>query len=121
MNTLANRPRFRRSPEERAEMQRAALDRASSGNSTMNYEPIYAGFTARGIPLDEIQPRENVFTYNAWQALGRQVRKGEHGVRVTTWIITAKEQPDGTTKTNRFPTHSTVFHVSQTDPIQPAN
>lgn len=121
MTTVATRTRSRRSPEERAQQQREALDRASSGQSTMNYEPIFAGFTARGIPMDDIQPRENVFTYNAWQALGRQVRKGEHGVRVTTWIISSKEQPDGTKKTNRFPTHSTVFHVSQTDPIKPAN
>ena len=59
---------------------------------------IIAGFVAKGIPEHEIRPRENVFTYHAWRALGRQVRRGEHGVKVTTWIPAAgKEETDPTT------------------------
>jgi len=58
---------------------------------------------------------DNVFTYNAWKALGRQVNKGEHGVKVVTWI-------DATDKITGLPTKlcraSTVFHISQTSPIQ---
>ena len=63
-----------------------ALSRATSGMSVSNYPTIYGGFIQKGIPESEIKPRENVFTYNAWRALGRQVRRGEHGVKVLTFI-----------------------------------
>ena len=63
-----------------------ALSRARGNTSGLNYQTIFAGFMARGIPSSEIIPRENVLTYKAWQAIGRQVKKGEKGVRVTTWI-----------------------------------
>lgn len=94
-----------------AEMQGQALTRAVSSQSMMNYTAIFEGFLAMGIPEAEILPRENIFTFNAWKALGRFVRKGQHGVRICTFV--PKEQKDGTTKT--FPHYTTVFHVSQTD------
>jgi hypothetical protein len=43
----------------------------------MNYGAIFQGFMEKGIPESEILPRENVFTYHAWRALGRQVRRGQ--------------------------------------------
>lgn len=92
-----------------------ALDRAQSGQSVMNYAAIYEGFAAKGIAADDIHPRVNVLTYHAWRALGRQVRKGEHGVRVVTFVGATKEKDDGTTESFRRPWYSTVFHVSQTD------
>lgn len=94
------------------EMRQEALTRAQSGESGANYRVILEGFTAKGIRAEEIRPRENVFTYNAWQALGRQVRKGEKGVRCLTFID-AKDKATGQTK--RRPWHTSVFHVSQTD------
>ena len=36
-------------------------------------------FRAAGIPESDIRPRENVFTYHAWRALGRQVRRESTG------------------------------------------
>lgn len=69
-----------------AELQTTALSRAIQGQSIANYRQIMEGFLEKGIPLAEIRPRENVFTYNAWKALGRQVRKGEHGVQITTFV-----------------------------------
>jgi hypothetical protein len=115
----------------RQELQQEALARAQNPfGSTSNYAPIILGFEAKGIPPDEIRPRENVFTYHAWRALGRQVRKGEHGVKVTTWIPTElskrereameKAEADGRPKPKRSssrPKTAVVFHVSQTDPI----
>jgi len=74
-----------------------------------------------------------VFTYNAWRALGRQVRRGEHGVKVVTFVSVrgrdskadvdgvATNDADGTNKGKggyRRPWTATVFHVSQTDPVQ---
>jgi hypothetical protein len=96
-----------------------------------NWPAIFAGFMAKGIPEHEIRPRENVFTYHAWRALGRQVRRGEHGVKVTTFVsVKGREDKDGI-ETNdvdgtdrpkrgafRRPWTATVFHLSQTDPIK---
>ena len=57
-----------------------SLKRAVSGQSFTNFPAIFQGFAAKGIPESEIKPRENVFTFQAWKALGRVVRRGEHGV-----------------------------------------
>ena len=97
--------------EQRIEMQQAALSRAANGGLTANYMAIYAGFEAKGIA--DVRPRENVFTFNAWKALGRSVRKGEHGVKCFTYIVTQK---DGEEPTKRCVT-TVVFHESQTDAI----
>ena len=72
----------------RQEIQEEALGRALGGQSLSNWPAILAGFSAKGIPESDIRPRENVFTYHAWRALGRQVRRGEHGVKVVTFITT---------------------------------
>ena len=99
--------------EQRAE----GLDRAQNGTSTRNYAAIFAGFEAKGIPTDDIQPRVNVFKYGDWQELGRQVRKGEHGVKVTTWIeCKSKENANGERDTYKRSRTATVFHITQTDP-----
>ena len=113
---------------DRKQMQQEALSRAVSGQTLSNWPAIIAGFTAKGIPEGDIHPRENVFTYNAWRALGRQVRRGEHGVKVTTFIpVRDKESPvkahgadglDGPRHRTSRPWTATVFHVSQTDPIK---
>jgi len=95
--------------------QMESLNRAKNGDSLANFPAIISGFMDKGINASDIIPRVNVFTYNAWKALGRQVNKGEHGVKVVTWI-------DAHDKTTGLPTklcrHSTVFHISQTNPIQ---
>jgi antirestriction protein ArdC len=103
-------------------IQDEALARAVSGQSMANYATIIAGFVARGIPESKVLPRENVFTYQAWRKLGRQVRRGEHGVKVCTWISIQKSASDSTTGEERLslykrPWTATVFHVSQTDPV----
>ena len=115
------RTNAKRPPVDAAE----ALARAQSGQSLVNYPGIFDGFTAKGIPADQILPRENVFTYGAWLALGRQVRKGEHGVKVVTRIVQTKEKTDPETgevqvKAWSRPWTGTVFHISQTDPVSTA-
>ena len=77
---------------------------------------------ARGIPEDQIIPRENVFTYQAWKALGRQVRRGEHGVKVCTFVpmeLKDGKTDDGADKTvvKSRPRMTTVFHITQTDDV----
>lgn len=108
-----------------AELREESLSRAIGGMSTSNFGLIIDGFMARGIPADDIRPRENVFTYNAWLALGRQVRKGEHGVKILTWVPMDKKVPEGTTgrdangklSLGARPKSTTVFHITQTDAI----
>lgn len=110
-----------------------SLRNAVCGTSLANLPAIFQGFEAMGIPSAEVQPRENVFTYNAWRALGRQVRKGVHGVRVVTWIEgkpAAGAEPaapagdagqgGGVARGFRFSRTVTVFHISQTDAIEQA-
>ena len=117
----------------REQMQQAALARAVSGQSLSNWPAIIAGFTAKGIPESDILPRENVLTYHAWRAVGRQVRRGEHGVKVSTFVACeGKAEPTGEDcdgvideaprkRGYRRPWTATVFHVSQTDLIKQAN
>ena len=94
-----------------AQLQSEALHRARDGMAESNLPAIYAGFEAMGI--SDIQPRVNILTYHAWRALGHQVKKGEHGVKITTWIP-YKDKKTGEDK--RRPKACTVFHISQTDP-----
>lgn len=100
-------------------MQREALERATTGQSVSNYPAIVAGFMARGLAESEIRPRENVFTFEAWKALGRHVRRGEHGVHVQTWVPIAAKVDEQTGEeirhAGRRPKTAVVFHVSQTD------
>jgi len=110
----------------REQTQREALDRVLSGQTLSNWPAIFAGFVAKGIPEDEIKPRENVFTYHAWRALGRQVRRGEHGVKVTTFVPMDKktgEKDPATGEEKRLclgkrAWSATVFHISQTDAVK---
>jgi hypothetical protein len=98
-----------------------ALTRAVSGQSLSNFPAIYQGFAAKGIPESEIKPRENVFTFDAWKALGRVVRRGEHGVKVVTFIDCRSKELDADTgerKVIRRPWTTTVFHVSQTEALK---
>jgi len=95
----------------KTEYQQEALNRARGNNSMLNYQTIIAGFMAKGIPPSEIIPRENVLTYNAWQAINRQVRKGEKGVKVVSWIKTIDKNGLEVMR----PTSATVFHLSQTE------
>lgn len=115
-STVADRPQSNIS-QSRLE----SLRRAVSGQSLSNLPAIFQGFAAKGVPEAEIKPRENVFTYHAWRALGRQVRRGEHGVRIVTFIESKSREIDrdtGEAKLVRRPWTVVVFHISQTDPLE---
>ncbi len=104
-----------------SQLRQEALTRAVSGQSLTNFPAIFQGFAAKGIPESEIKPRENVFTFDAWKALGRVVRRGEHGVKVVTFIDCRSKELDqdtGERKVIRRPWTTTVFHVSQTEALK---
>lgn len=118
MPRYKRRRRFNETPED-------ALARAKASTSVANFPAIIEGFKALGIAEADITPRENVFTYQAWKAKGRQVMKGQHGVRIPTVIEVPKPKsgdptpepaPEDPTKVRKRK-WATVFHVSQTKPI----
>lgn len=101
-------------------LERAALRNALSGQSTMNYRAIVDGFLAKDVAIQDIKPRENVFTFHAWCGLGRCVRRGEHGVRICTWVPMTRTDPQtGEISSFSSPKQTTVFHISQTEPLVP--
>lgn len=101
-------------------LERKALTNALSGQSTMNYRAIIDGFSAKGVAIEDIKPRENVFTFHAWCGVGRCVRRGEHGVKICTFIPMTRTDPH-TGEISSFPSpkQTTVFHISQTEPLVP--
>lgn len=116
---LRGKGKRRFSSKRQAEIQAEALYNATCRESLLNYATIFEEFSARGIPMDEIIPRVNVFTFNAWKALGRTVKKGEHGVRVLTFVPCEKKDEE-TGETSEFlrSRTTTVFHVSQTKEME---
>jgi len=106
----------------KAELAEQALTNAVTNASTMNYDAIINGFVAKGIDIEDIKPRENVFTFNAWKALGRVVCKGEKGVAVVTYVKCKKKNTEtgeegGEEQSFRRPKTTYVFHISQTQEL----
>jgi hypothetical protein len=90
-------------------------------------EPATQGLAlamAKGIPESEIKPRENVFTFHAWKALDRSVKRGEHGVKVVTFIfpndlfVLFMPPPNRLNfpASLRYPTQESGVHVGDTGP-----
>ena len=52
-------------------------------------QPDKVGAVVRGVL---VRVGRDVLTYHAWRALGRQVRRGEHGVKVCTFGVCRQEQ-----------------------------
>jgi hypothetical protein len=113
--------------EQKKKVWNAAYDRAVCSTSIGNRARVIRGFMEKGIPKEDIKPSENVFTYAAWKAQGRYVRKGEHGVSLpVVYDKTEKasepvydenemEVESGKEKHYRIRTGATVFHISQTE------
>ena len=97
-------------------IQAEALSNALNNESVRNYPAIFEGFIEMGIEEKDIVPRENIFTYNAWKAKNRQVKKGAHGVKIISWVpMTKTDKETGEKESFRRPKSTTVFHVSQTE------
>ena len=100
------------------EIAQAALANARNGQSVANELIVIEGFMERGIPEADIQPRENCLTFWAWKALRRSVKKGEHGVKVQTWVPIPEKTDESTGEVVRQaykrPKVVTIFHESQT-------
>ena len=84
---------------------------------TDNCKVVVEEFAKRGLPEASINPKEDVFTYKKWQSLGRQVKKGEKGVKISWLAPMGKDDEEG--KRCRWLTRS-VFHITQTEEIKKA-
>jgi len=95
-----------------------ALARIQSGVSENDGAAILA-FWQAGVELTDITPRENVLTFKAWRAKGRQVAKGASGVPVVVWFPVKEKdktrtEKDGSPKTRMMSRTVRLFHESQT-------
>lgn len=105
-----------------------AMERGSRLLPNGNDGPCVMAFAGRGIPLGQIDtfgPNQNVRTYRAWRALGRQVRKGEKSVKLTVWrpadddpgLYVAPGEDGKPVRVKCHPVTACVFHVSQTNGV----
>jgi antirestriction protein ArdC len=118
--TRTDRPRRRRlTPEEREQMQRAALERARNPRLGPNIARVLAECAERGFVDPPPVPGRTVLTFTAWRALGRTVRRGERGIRIPV-VIPTPNDPETGEPGRRIIHTAAVFHVSQTDPLPPA-
>lgn len=98
--------------EQRQDLAQAAMARATESSSAVNDAMTISHFTRLGVT--DVRPRENVFTFWGWKAIGRRVRKGEHGCKLTTWI-SERDKETGEHTGRKFPRTAVVFHISQTE------
>lgn len=84
--------------------------------SRTNADVLTAAATQNGCAC---QPYLDWFTYQRWQAQGFQVRKGEHGIRLLTWVA-QETDPDTDAiqlkSPKKRPWRYTAFCRCQVDP-----
>ena len=98
---------------------RESFERAITSQSIKNDAAVIEAFMMRGYAPEDIRPRVNVFTYEGWQYLGRQVRKGQKSIGVTVYIPSKKkDKKSGEEKKSVYPSTAHLFHIDQTDPIK---
>ena len=86
--------------------QAVSFDRYSVTNATIAETTFDCG----------CQAYERIFTYARWTALGFQVRRGEHGVKISTIKNVEKKNENGEIEMHQLFHTSTVFCSHQVDP-----
>jgi hypothetical protein len=107
-----------------SETPQEALARIQSMHFCGNDVLVIQVFSEAGIPPEQIDPRNNVLTFNAWKAKSRRVAKGAKSIRVTVWIpirdrnadAEPDENGDGEKKKRNGmrPKLTRLFHLCQT-------
>ena len=83
------------------------------GHSAAHVALLAQEASARGC---NCQAYRDWFTYRRWQAQGCQIRKGEHGTKITTWVHYTRKDKDGQEHDRSRPKGTTVFCRCQVDP-----
>ena len=116
--TVSKRRNRRKTLEDPA----VALLRIQSMQFGGNDVLVIRAFADADIAPEQIDPRQNVLTFNAWKALNRRVGKGAISVRVTVWIPVGDKAADEETSNDKpkrsgmRPTTARLFQISQTVP-----
>lgn len=90
--------------------QATTFDRYSLHNASQAMRQLQASGACKGSCL----AYDDMFTYARWQAQGHQVRKGEHGARLCTFIRHAVDDGNGV-QTRSRPWITFVFCRCQVD------
>jgi len=78
-----------------------------SGYCGANAEALLVTAESKGC---QCMPYQDWFTYQRWLAQGFQVQRGEHGVKLTSWVEIIKKGTDGNEiVTGRRPKSYTAF------------
>ena len=78
------------------------------------YSERNAAIVADALTCD-CEPYEDVYTYDRWQALGRQVVKGQHGIKLSiTKAYEIEDKDTGELVTRKRRWYTTVFCKCQT-------
>ena len=78
--------------------------------------PANAAWVMANLKCD-CSPYQDVLTYGRWHALGYQVRKGEHGIKLSVVREVSKEADDGTITTRKLFAGAVVFCKCQVDKL----
>lgn len=76
------------------------------GKSLMNMAILIDTAQTRGC---QCKPYVDWFTYKRWRAQGYQVQRGEHGVKLSTFVKGAREDENGMLRQYSHPWVSVVF------------
>jgi antirestriction protein ArdC len=68
-------------------------------------------------PEASCEAYRDILTRRRWRALGYQIRKGEQGTVITTWIATPNQGEDGDEKSARRPKRVFVFCRHQVEQV----
>lgn len=88
--------------------------RSFDGFSLMNATILANAAASKGC---NCQPYTDWFTFNRWLAQGLAVKKGEHGTKLSIFVVKDVEK-DGKTDTKKIPWTTTVFCRCQVAPAK---
>lgn len=111
------------------------IDRLRNADMWMAYLRFMSGFHSYSLSNIMLMLGQSngkatlVAGFRQWQAKGRQVRKGEHGMKIFGYSTRLIKDEDGNPQLDEdgTPMHTvwypvvTVFDISQTDPVDPDN
>ena len=91
-----------------------------SAQSFHRYSPINAATVKMRLACG-CEPYKDVFTYNRWLAMGYQVQRGEHSIKIP--VIVERENEDNETIKRLFKSHvfcrCQVKPINESKPIEP--
>lgn len=95
------------------------MSATATGTSSRPMKVWAEHYSARNVAILLAAGATEVAGYREWQRLGRQVRRGEHGIKIGAPVV-VKDRETGEPRIVNVKT-ATVFDISQTDAIEAEN